>query len=38
MYELDKAELISNAEAKPGSFSGEMLLEREGLILGPIKK
>ena len=30
-YGLDKAELISNSEAKPGSFLGEMLLEREGL-------
>ena len=30
-YELDKAELIPNSEAKPGSFLGEMLLEREGL-------
>lgn len=30
-YELDKAELISNAEVKPGSFLGEMLLERQGL-------
>jgi len=30
-YGLDKAELIPNSEAKPGSFLGEMLLEREGL-------
>jgi len=30
-YGLDNAELISNSEAKPGSFLGEMLLEREGL-------
>jgi predicted peroxiredoxin len=30
-YELDKVELIPNSEAKPGSFLGEMLLEREGL-------
>ena len=30
-YELDKAELITNAEVKPGSFLGEMLLERQGL-------
>ena len=30
-YGLDKAELISNSEARPGSFLGEMLLEREGL-------
>lgn len=30
-YELDKAELIPNSETKPGSFLGEMLLEREGL-------
>ncbi|OGW32094.1 MAG: hypothetical protein A2X59_02790 [Nitrospirae bacterium GWC2_42_7] len=30
-YELDKVELLSNAEVKPGSFLGEMLLEREGL-------
>lgn len=30
-YGLDKAELISNSEPKPGSFLGEMLLEREGL-------
>lgn len=30
-YELDKAELIPNSEVKPGSFLGEMLLEREGL-------
>ncbi len=30
-YELDKAELVRNAEIKPGSFLGEMLLERQGL-------
>ena len=30
-YGLDKAELIQNSEIKPGSFLGEMLLEREGL-------
>jgi predicted peroxiredoxin len=30
-YELDKAELIPNAEVKPGSFLGQMLLERQGL-------
>jgi len=30
-YELDKVELIANAEVKPGSFLGEMLLERQGL-------
>lgn len=30
-YELDKAELIQTAEIKPGSFLGQMLLEREGL-------
>lgn len=30
-YELDKAELILNAEVKPGSFLGEMLFERQGL-------
>ena len=30
-YELDKEELITNAEVKPGSFLGEMLLERQGL-------
>jgi len=28
---LDTAELIPNSEIKPGSFLGEMLLEREGL-------
>lgn len=28
---LDKAELVTNSEIKPGSFLGEMLLEREGL-------
>lgn len=30
-YELDKVELIENSEVKPGSFLGEMLLERQGL-------
>jgi len=30
-YGLDTAELIPNSGAKPGSFLGEMLLEREGL-------
>jgi len=30
-YGLDTAELVANAEVKPGSFLGEMLLEREGL-------
>ncbi len=30
-YELDKVELINNSEIKPGSFLGEMLMEREGL-------
>lgn len=30
-YGLDKAELIRNSEIKPGSFLGEMLLERQGL-------
>ncbi len=30
-YGLDKAELVPNSEIKPGSFLGEMLLEREGL-------
>lgn len=30
-YGLDKAELIPNSEAKPGSFLGEMLVERQGL-------
>jgi predicted peroxiredoxin len=30
-YDLDKAELVTNAEVKPGSFLGEMLLERQGL-------
>ena len=30
-YELDKVELLPNTEVKPGSFLGEMLLEREGL-------
>lgn len=30
-YELDKAELVPNSEIKPGSFLGQMLLERQGL-------
>ena len=30
-YELDKAKLIKNSEIKPGSYLGEMLMEREGL-------
>jgi len=30
-YGLDASDLIRNAEAKPGSFLGEMLLEREAL-------
>jgi predicted peroxiredoxin len=30
-YGLDKVELVPNSEPKPGSFLGEMLLEREGL-------
>lgn len=30
-YGLDKVELIKNAEVKPGTFLGEMLLERQGL-------
>lgn len=30
-YDLDKVELIANAQSKPGSFLAEMLLEREGL-------
>ena len=30
-YELDKAELVKNCEVKPGSFLGEMLMQREGL-------
>lgn len=30
-YDLDKAELVSNAEIKPGSFLGEMLMERQGM-------
>lgn len=30
-YELDRAELIPNSEVKPGSFLGEMLLERQSL-------
>ncbi|MHB8880265.1 MAG: DsrE family protein [Thermodesulfovibrionales bacterium] len=28
---LDKVELVPNSESRPGSFLGEMLLEREGL-------
>lgn len=30
-YELDKAKLVTNSEIKPGSFLGEMLMQREGL-------
>ena len=30
-YDLDKVELIPNSEPKPGSYLGEMLLERSGL-------
>lgn len=30
-YGLDKAELVKTAEVKPGSFLGEMLLERQSL-------
>lgn len=30
-YEMDKVELIKNSEVKPGSFLGEMLLERQSL-------
>lgn len=30
-YELDKIELMKNSETKPGSFLGEMLLERQAL-------
>lgn len=30
-YGLDTAELIPNAEIKPGSYLGQMLLERQGL-------
>lgn len=30
-YGLDKAELVKTAEIKPGSFLGEMLLDRQGL-------
>jgi len=30
-YELDKCETIKNSEVKPGSFLGEMLMERQGL-------
>jgi len=29
--ELDKVKLIKNSEVKPGSYLGEMLMEREGL-------
>ena len=30
-YDLDKVELIKNASIKPGSYLGEMLMERQGL-------
>lgn len=30
-HELDKAELIENSEIKPGTFLGELLLERQAL-------
>jgi predicted peroxiredoxin len=30
-YGLDKAALVKNAEVKPGSFLGEMLLERQSV-------
>lgn len=30
-YGLDKAELVRNAEVKPGSYLGEMLLERQSV-------
>lgn len=30
-YGLDKAELVKNAEIKPGSFLGEMLLDRQNI-------
>jgi predicted peroxiredoxin len=30
-YQLDGTKLVKNAEAKPGSFLGEMLMQREGL-------
>ncbi|MCL5021755.1 MAG: DsrE family protein [Nitrospirae bacterium] len=30
-YGLDKAELVKNAEVKPGSFLGEMLMERDNV-------
>ena len=30
-HELDKAELVKNAEVKPGSYLAEMLLERQSL-------
>ena len=30
-FELDKVELVANAEGKPGSFLAEMLVERQAL-------
>ncbi|MFO0754665.1 MAG: DsrE family protein [Thermodesulfovibrionales bacterium] len=30
-YDLDKAERIPHSEVRPGSFLGEMLMERQGL-------
>lgn len=30
-YELDTVERIANSEVKPGSYLGEMLMERQGL-------
>jgi predicted peroxiredoxin len=30
-YDLDKVELVENSEIKPGSYLGEMLLERQAL-------
>ncbi len=30
-YQLDAAQLVKNSEVKPGSFLGEMLMQREGL-------
>jgi predicted peroxiredoxin len=30
-YELDKVEKIPNSEVKPGSYLGELLMQREGL-------
>jgi len=30
-YDLDKVKLIKNSEIKPGSYLGEMLMERDGL-------